>query len=99
MSDRRTICWWSTGAASAIMCLLTLRDTPDAIIARCETNNEDPDNYRFEADVMRRLNRAVTLLKSEEYDNVWQVWQIEIEQDDIVIIQLAQIEALFAQIG
>ena len=75
MSDRRTICWWSTGAASAIMCLLTLRDTPDAIIARCETNNEDPDNYRFEADVMRRLNRAVTLLKSEEYDNVWQVWQ------------------------
>ena len=77
MTEPRTICWWSTGAASAVMCLLTLRETPEAIIARCETNNEDPDNYRFEADMMRRLNRSVTLLKSEEYDNVWDVWQKE----------------------
>jgi hypothetical protein len=48
---------------------------PDAIIARCETANEDPDNYRFEADVMAKLNRTVTLLKSDEYDSVWDVWQ------------------------
>lgn len=72
---QRTLCWWSTGAASAIMCLLTLRETPDALVVRCETNNEDPDNYRFEADVMRRLNRAPTILKSEEYGTVWDVWQ------------------------
>ena len=57
------------------MCLLTLRETPDAMIVRCETNNEDPDNYRFEADIMRRLNRSVMLLKSDEYDGVWDVWQ------------------------
>ncbi len=57
------------------MCLLTLRETPNALIVRCETNNEDPDNYRFEADVMRRLNTSVTLLKSNEYDSVWDVWQ------------------------
>lgn len=71
----RTVIWWSTGAASAVACRMILREEPEAIIARCETNNEDPDNYRFEADVMRRLNRSVTLLKSDEYDSVWDVWQ------------------------
>lgn len=73
----RTIAWWSTGAASAVMARMCLQDKPEAIIARCETNNEDPDNYRFEADVMRRLNRSVMLLKSEKYDSVWDVWQGE----------------------
>src|SRR5690606_11777840 len=42
---------------------------------RCETNNEDPDNYRFEADAMRRLNTSVTLIRSDEYESVWDVWQ------------------------
>lgn len=71
----RTLIWWSTGAASFVSAQLTLRENPEAVIVRCETNNEDPDNYRFEADAMRRLNRSVTLLKSAEYDNVWDVWQ------------------------
>ena len=71
----RTIIWWSTGAASAVAAQIVLRETPEAIIARCETNNEDPDNYRFEADVMRHLNRSVTVLKSDKFDDVWSVWQ------------------------
>jgi hypothetical protein len=75
MSVPRTIAWWSTGAASAVMAHMAVNDDPDAIIARCETSNEDPDNYRFEADVMRRLNRSVTILKSEKFDSVWDVWQ------------------------
>lgn len=74
MNQPRTIIWWSTGAASAVTARLILREQPEAIIARCETANEDPDNYRFEADVMRRLNRSVTVLKSEKYDSVWDVW-------------------------
>jgi hypothetical protein len=44
-------------------------------MVRCETNNEDPDNYRFEADVVEWLKRPVTLLKSDEYGSVWDVWQ------------------------
>lgn len=70
----RTIMWWSTGAASAIAARLLLREEPEAIIARCETNNEDEDNYRFEADVTRWLNRSVTILKSDKYDSVPEVW-------------------------
>lgn len=71
----RTLIWWSTGAASAVAAHLTIRGCPDAMIARCETSNEDPDNYRFEADVMRYLSRDVTLLKSDEFPDVWSVWQ------------------------
>lgn len=74
-ADRRSIAWWSTGAASAVAAWLLLLERPDTIIARCETHNEDPDNYRFEADVMRKLGRSVTMLQSEKYESVWDVWQ------------------------
>lgn len=77
VSALRTLIWWSTGAASAVAARIVLRQEPEAIVVRCETNNEDPDNYRFEADVMRRLNTAVTLLHSDEYASVWDVWQGE----------------------
>jgi hypothetical protein len=72
--NRRTLIWWSTGAASYAAAKIALRKYPDALIVRCETENEDEDNYRFERDAMRRLNRNVTLLKSEEYESVPDVW-------------------------
>jgi hypothetical protein len=71
----RTLVWWSTGAASAIAARLTLAETPDALIVRCETGNEDEDNYRFEQDVARWLGREVTILRSAEYADVWDVFQ------------------------
>ncbi len=73
--SQRTLIWWSTGAASAVTAQLTLWRDPTALIVRCETSNEDPDNYRFEADVMNALHRSVTVLKSEKYDSVWDVWE------------------------
>jgi len=71
----RTVIWWSTGAASFVAAQMTLKENKDAIIARCETGNEDPDNYRFESDAMRHLGAVVTLLKSTEYKDVWDVWK------------------------
>lgn len=59
------------------MARMVLQSNRDAIIARCETNNEDPDNYRFEADVMRLLNNSVTILKSAKYESVPDVWHGE----------------------
>jgi hypothetical protein len=59
------------------MAHLALREEPEALIVRCETENEDPDNYRFETDVMRFLNRSVTILKSDEFDSVRDVWKRE----------------------
>lgn len=73
----RNLIWWSTGAASAVMAQLMLREDPEAIVVRCDTNNEDPDNYRFEADVMRHLNTSVTIIKSDEFDSVPDCWSKE----------------------
>ena len=70
----RTLVWFSTGAASFVAAQLILRENPAAVLVRCDTNNEDPDNYRFEADAMRRLNTEITVLKSDEYESVWDVW-------------------------
>lgn len=71
----RTLCWVSQGAASVVAARIELRDNPDAILVRCETNNEDEDNHRFEADCVRWLNRPVTVLRSDEYDSVVDVWE------------------------
>jgi hypothetical protein len=65
----------STGAASFVAAKLVLNDNPCALLVRCETDNEDPDNYRFEADAAKLLDRNVTILKSEEYESVLDVWQ------------------------
>ena len=71
----RTIIWFSSGAASAVAAQLMLWRKPAAILVRCETSNEDPDNYRFEADVAALLGREITILHSEDYSDVWDVWQ------------------------
>jgi len=71
----RVLAWWSTGAASYVAARLALREFPDALIVRCETGNEDEDNHRFEADVCQRLGREITLLQSDDYADVWDVWQ------------------------
>ena len=70
----RTLIWWSTGAASYVAAVIALREFPDALIVRCETGNEDEDNYRFERDAERLLGRKVTILHSDEYTDVRDVW-------------------------
>jgi len=74
MEERRTLIWFSSGAASFTAAQLALREFPDAILVRCETGNEDEDNYRFEADAVRVLNRSITIIKSDEYSDVPDVW-------------------------
>jgi hypothetical protein len=71
----RVLVWWSTGAASYVAAKLALRQFPDALIVLCETDNEDPDNYRFEADAMAKLGVEVTVIRSSDYSSVWDVWQ------------------------
>lgn len=57
--DRRTVCWFSAGAASAVATKLVLRDVPDAVVAYCETGAEHPDNARFIADCERWFGRPI----------------------------------------
>lgn len=69
MSERRTIGWFSCGAASAIAVKLT-----GAEPVYCETGAEHPDNARFMAECERWFGRSVTRLRSDEYADTWDVW-------------------------
>lgn len=71
----RTLIWISGGAASVVAARLMLREEPEALLVRCETGNEDEDNARFEADALRWLNREVTIIKSDDYASVPEVWE------------------------
>jgi hypothetical protein len=71
----RIVVWFSCGAASAVAAKLTLRDTPDAVIAYCETGSEHPDNGRFMADCERWFGKPVERLRSDEYADTWAVWE------------------------
>lgn len=75
MTDPRRLIWFSQGAASAVAARRTLRKYPDAIMVRCDTGNEHPDNARFERDVVQWVNAPVKLLKSDEYESVRDVWE------------------------
>lgn len=68
---KRTVCWVSAGAASAVAAKLT----PGAVLAYCETGSEHPDNKRFLADLERWLERPVERLKSERYADTWDVYE------------------------
>lgn len=71
----RTLCWFSCGAASAVATRMTLRETPDAIPVYCETGGEHEDNVRFMAECEAWFGKPVERLRSEEYADVWDVWE------------------------
>lgn len=72
---RRTIVWFSRGAASAVAARITLREHPDAILVCCDTGQEHEDSDRFEADCVRWFNAPVTHLRSDVYADTWDVWE------------------------
>lgn len=77
MSEPRTVCWFSCGAASAVATKLTLSDRPDATIAYCETGAEHPDNERFLAGCVRWFNAPIQRIRNEKYRDTWHVWEKE----------------------
>lgn len=73
--DRRTVCWFSAGAASAVATKLFLRDDPDATVAYCETGAEHADNARFIADCETWFGRSIERLRSDRYADTWDVFE------------------------
>jgi len=66
----RIVSWFSCGAASAVATKLS---SPD-VIAYCETGSEVPDNDRFLNDCEAWFGKDVLRLKSEKYNDTWDVW-------------------------
>lgn len=70
----RVVSWFSCGAASAVATKLILKEGP-ATIAYCDTGSEHPDNARFMADCALWFNQPVTVLRSQDYADTWDVWE------------------------
>lgn len=67
----RIVSWFSTGAASAVA---TKISNPD-VIAYCDPGSEDEDNKRFMADCEKWFGKPITILKSDKYEDTWDVWE------------------------
>ena len=67
----RTLAWFSCGAASAVASKLI----PDAQPVYCATGAEHPLNKVFMVQCEEWMGRKVTIIKSEEYADTWDVWE------------------------
>lgn len=75
--ERRVICWFSAGAASAVATKLALRKFgPDrVVIAYTDPGSEHLDNERFMRDCEAWFGQPITRLKSDKYRDTWDVWE------------------------
>lgn len=72
----RVICWFSTGAASAIMTKLVLADDPEAMVVNCDLGeSEDEDNERFLKDCIRWFNAPIERISSDQYLTIDEVFE------------------------
>jgi len=75
--DARRVRWFSDGAASAVATKLDIQKygVEAGPVVICDTGAEDEDNYRFRAECEAWFGCSVTVIKSEEYESVFDVWQ------------------------
>lgn len=68
----RVLVWYSDGAASACAAKLAIEKYGDRVeVVKCDTtSSEHPDNERFRRDVEAWIGKPVTLIRSEKYIDV-----------------------------
>jgi 3'-phosphoadenosine 5'-phosphosulfate sulfotransferase (PAPS reductase)/FAD synthetase len=74
----RVVVWFSAGAASAVAGRLALdayRGHLPVVFAYCNTGAEHSDNARFIADCEKWYGQPILQLKSERYEDIWQVFE------------------------
>lgn len=72
----RRVVWFSCGAASAVAAKLTTWAHPEAEVVYCDTSkDEHPDNLRFRRDVEKWIGKAVTVIRSEKYEGIEDVFE------------------------
>lgn len=72
---RRTVAWFSAGAASAVATKLAIADDPHTVVVYCDTRSEHPDNARFLTDCAKWFDRPIQVLQSKRYLDTWDVWR------------------------
>jgi len=71
----RILSWFSCGAASAVATKLTIETGREVLPVYCETGAEHKDNERFLADCEKWFGTYVYRLKSEKFEDTWDVWE------------------------
>jgi len=76
LKDSRVLCWFSCGAASAAATKLAIEKYGDRVeVLYCDTlKYEHPDNVRFLSDCEQWFGKKVTLLKSDKYSDIFDVF-------------------------
>ena len=75
MATARVLAWFSCGDASAVACALTLKEHPDAIIARIIVPDEHEDSDRFTTDCERWYGRSIVRLQDPEKRSIYDVFE------------------------
>lgn len=76
VKQSRLVCWFSAGAASAVATRLVLAEQhPDVRIVYIDPGSEHPDNVRFREECVAWLGQAIEVLRSEKYQDTWEVWE------------------------
>jgi hypothetical protein len=77
MAGERRIRWFSDGTASAVATKLDIEEfgVDAGPVVICDTGAEDEDNLRFRAECEAWFDCPVEVIKSEKYDDVFDVWQ------------------------
>jgi len=72
----RNIVWFSCGAASAVTAYLAIKEGLDPILVYCDTmKSEHPDNRRFFNNVESWLSKKITVISSEKYKDIDEVFE------------------------
>ena len=74
----RAVSWFSCGAASAVATKMALKEKSkydEFIVACCVVKNEHVDNERFLNDCEKWFDYPILRLKSDKYDDAWDVWE------------------------
>ena len=73
----RVLVWFSCGAASAVAAKMAVDKYGDRCeVLYCDTlKYEHPDNKRFMADVAKWIGKDIKLLKSDKYEDIFDVFE------------------------
>ena len=77
--EKRIVCWFSCGAASAVATNLAIVENAGRlplVVARCIVREEHPDNDRFAADCEKWFGVPITNLIAEKFDgSIYEVFR------------------------
>jgi len=78
-NEARIVCRFSCGAASAVATKLALKKYGHdrVVITYSDPGSEHPDNVRFLADCQRWFDHKIITLKSNKFDDTWEVFEKE----------------------